>query len=606
MSSLSIMTNMMAINTNRSLKNSSKKSEKASEKLSSGYRINRSADDAAGLSISEKMRGQIRGLDMAQKNVEDGMGLINTMDGGMQEIADILKRQRELTIQGMNDTNTDDDRNKIQLELDQLTNEISAIANGTEFNTRNLLNRVSQDELYQMPGYPQNNILHRASLNMPDPSLVPDPNHWEDFLYPTATKVTENGTEIKTIEDFASFCTEWVEGDYINFDWDFKFNVQPLPPSDITPDLEYSSVLDINGNPVQDRPGYSFPNLYIYPDIKLDAPNGQGSLELKWDHSTGMYNVDSTLAQGFDITINGSKIDTSVSPISPIPASVNGPGDFKICINGSFLNVGDNSDLTANGGLNNHTLDDYFGRDINGNPVPWKINIDNSNTHGNSYTITENEHWRFDGYETYQPSNNPIFVDINGNDLPDGTTYDDPLTWRPKAEIWIPATPVYDRTADYHDVSLKKINSDLDVLKQIYAKDPLYIQAGANTSQSLSVDCYDVRACALGLVDLWGDPIITTYPHDKADKSLNIIDNAIGRINGYRAQEGAQYNRLEHAGSNLGVYSENLTNAESRIRDTDMAKEMIEYTTANILSQAGMAMLTQANQIPKQVLTLLT
>ncbi|MEG1457935.1 MAG: flagellin [Acetivibrio sp.] len=132
--------NMSAMNANRQLGISSGALSKATEKLSSGYKINRAGDNAAGLAISEKMRGQIRGLDQASTNAEDGISLIQTAEGGLQETQNILQRMRELSVQSANDTNTDDDRTQIQNEITQLTQEVDRIANTSEFNTKKLLN----------------------------------------------------------------------------------------------------------------------------------------------------------------------------------------------------------------------------------------------------------------------------------------------------------------------------------------------------------------------------------------------------------------------------------------------------------------------------------
>jgi flagellin len=127
------------MNANRNLGISTGALAKSTEKLSSGYRINRAGDDAAGLAISEKMRGQIRGLDQASKNSEDGISLVQTAEGALQETQSILQRMRELAVQASNDTNTDDDRTQLQNEIDQLTNEVDRIATTSEFNTKKLL-----------------------------------------------------------------------------------------------------------------------------------------------------------------------------------------------------------------------------------------------------------------------------------------------------------------------------------------------------------------------------------------------------------------------------------------------------------------------------------
>jgi flagellin len=131
--------NIAALNTNRQLSVNTTNSEKSLEKLSSGLRINKAGDDAAGLAISEKMRGQIRGLSQATSNAQDGISLIQTAEGALNETHSILQRMRELAVQSANDTNTNSDRSSIQQEIDQLAKEITRVSNTTEFNTKNLL-----------------------------------------------------------------------------------------------------------------------------------------------------------------------------------------------------------------------------------------------------------------------------------------------------------------------------------------------------------------------------------------------------------------------------------------------------------------------------------
>src|SRR5690554_4285853 len=131
--------NIAALNTHRQLTNNTLGASKSLEKLSSGFRINRAGDDAAGLAISEKMRSQIRGLEMAQKNSQDSISLIQTAEGAMNEVHSILQRMRELAVQSVNDTNTESDRQELQKEINQLTSEINRIGNTTEFNEKKLL-----------------------------------------------------------------------------------------------------------------------------------------------------------------------------------------------------------------------------------------------------------------------------------------------------------------------------------------------------------------------------------------------------------------------------------------------------------------------------------
>ena len=142
--------NISALNTYRQLTVNVTASSKSLEKLSSGYRINRAGDDAAGLAISEKMRGQIRGLEMASKNAQDGISLIQTAEGALNETHAILQRMRELAVQSATDTNTDDDRKELQKEVEQLLSEIDRIANNTEFNTKKLLDGSFKDAVFQI------------------------------------------------------------------------------------------------------------------------------------------------------------------------------------------------------------------------------------------------------------------------------------------------------------------------------------------------------------------------------------------------------------------------------------------------------------------------
>lgn len=142
--------NISALNTYRQLSFNNTQTAKNLEKLSSGYRINRAGDDAAGLAISEKMRGQIRGLEMASKNAQDGISLIQTAEGALNETHAILQRMRELAVQGANDTNTSADRDEIQKEIDQLALEIDRIGNTTEFNTQKLLSGGITNTIFQI------------------------------------------------------------------------------------------------------------------------------------------------------------------------------------------------------------------------------------------------------------------------------------------------------------------------------------------------------------------------------------------------------------------------------------------------------------------------
>ena len=174
-----IQHNMASMNANRQLGITQTNLTKSTEKLSSGYRVNRAADDAAGLAISEKMRGQIRGLNQASRNAEDGISLIQTAEGALQETQNIIQRMRELSVQAASDTNTDDDREQIQQEISQLTQEVDRIATSTEYNTMKLLDGTQQGSTLYAVG----NSRIEASFANGSVSLVEDPDQYAYVAY---------------------------------------------------------------------------------------------------------------------------------------------------------------------------------------------------------------------------------------------------------------------------------------------------------------------------------------------------------------------------------------------------------------------------------------
>ena len=390
-----INNNVMAYNTHRQLSITGTNTSKSMEKLSSGLRINRAGDDAAGLAISEKMRAQIRGLDQASRNAQDAISLIQTAEGALSESHSILQRMRELAVQSSTDTNTSVDRGEIQKEMNQLVSELDRIGNNTEFNTKKLLNGDLDVEL--------------------------------------------KGTFTK-----ASYVAS-VKTDDVTFEKDTKYKITQ------TVNYEEESVEDADDG--------------VFKDIKINLKD----------------NADTSLGT---VTFTAKEIEDGVL-------------SKEITLSGS------NKKVTV--GIKNTV----------------------ATTKGNG----------------------------------EGT----------------------ESSADELSVS----------------NDSLSFQIGANQGQDLKISFSDMKASALGVESL---DITST---DKAKSAIATIENAIESVSTERAKFGAYQNRLEHTINNLGTSSENLTAAESRIRDVDMAKEMMEFTKQNILQQAAQAMLAQANQAPQGVLQLL-
>ena len=397
--------NIASLNTYNKLSANNAASAKSLEKLSSGLRINRAGDDAAGLAISEKMRGQIRGLDQGTRNAQDSISLIQTAEGALSETHSILQRMRELAVQSSNDTNTTDDRKQLQGEVSQLKAELDRIGNTTEFNTKKLLDGSAKG----VTGA----VLGNLSLNNNSKVLITSAN--------MATAVGIAGTSSKIDGAYMLVRTAAVSG-VGNLASNFK-------AADYT-------IVDMNG--VQ------------------SASGGAGGVTV----------TNTTIAFGAG-TFGGAMSVTSSS-------------------------------------LGNMAV-------------------------GESITFVFNAH-------------------VNASSTLGGS---------------------------------------------------IMTQIGANTGQTAFISMTDMRSEALGVDAL---DISTKFG---AQTAISTVDVATAKVSSQRSALGAIQNRLEHTINNLGSASENLTAAESRVRDVDMAKEMMSFQKNNILSQAATAMLAQANQQPQGVLQLL-
>jgi flagellin len=422
--------NIAALNTYRQLNSASTAQGKSMEKLSSGLRINRAGDDAAGLAISEKMRGQIRGLDQASANSQDAISLIQTAEGALNETHSILQRQRELATQAANDTNTAEDRKNIQDEMDQLGKEIDRIAETTQFNTKNLLD---------------------GSMDKSTTSQV---------------NITGN--------------TALTEG----------------AGTDVAVTTSLDALTDKDGNSLGIQAGDTIEVSYV--------KNGQ--------------TVTSTFVNDAGIAGGGVADGTSLT-VAELETTDGATDDSNFALT-----------VDANGSLNATAS------------TAGEANA----IHGLTITVK----------------------DASGN-IRTGATN---------------ALSSFSETQQATDV-----HSDGSSTFQI----------GANTGQNINLAIKDMGSSALGVKDL------KVGNQGQANVALKVIDEAIAKVSAERSNLGATQNRLEHTINNLNTSSENLTAAESRIRDVDMAKEMMAQTKNSILSQAAQAMLAQSNQMPQGVLQLL-
>jgi len=452
-----INNNLMALNTYNQMTTNNTNASKSIEKLSSGLRINSAADDAAGLAISEKMRSQIRGLDQASRNAQDGISMIQTAEGALDETEAILQRMRELSVQSSNDTYTAEDREAIQDEINQLTNEIDRISTDTEFNNKSLLDGSLENETQ----------VTNNTANIDNVSVVDDSMDSADYvLTVSGTATTYDGTTGVNNTGIAS-----VDGT----------GTGETAPGEYTLELVATETAD------------QF-------DVYLKDSDGNVLDELK-----------------------SETIDTSVA-------------DDTVDIGGLTVTYANGGAAVAAG-----TSD---------------VTVDMTA----SFTLTENGQTVDSTTVTNTTSNE---IELGGLSF----EIDDTLA---------------DNTA----------NIAVD-------NNAVTFQIGANAGQTTDVTVSDMSSSALNIDEL------DLTSAEGSTSAIDTLDEAIKSVSSERSKLGAMQNRLEHTINNLNTSSENLTAAESRIRDVDMAKEMMEMTKWTTLQQSANAMLAQANQQPEQVLQLL-
>lgn len=462
--------NISALVANGHLRNTNKALDKSLERLSSGYRINRAADDSAGMAISQKMKTQIRGLEQASRNASDGISVIQTAEGALTEVEAMLQRARELSVQAANGTNTPEDREAIQSEIDQLKNEIQRISDDTEFNKKSLLNGDLDRKTHS-----DNTKVKLVSLS--------------DQVNSQQYKITV------TKEGEAASLT--------------AADKPAVPPTGM---VNEGTIL-INGEEVKIKKGESFDEALT--DIKKVCDR----VGIKVD-----YNADKLVFTAKEAGSHRSveiKAEDGLAKELGFPIGNNTGTDAKISLT-TKVNGADK----VNDGFTSTTT--YLAK-------------------GNLVTITDQ-----DGFEM-------------------------------KIEI------------------SKGAQQNANGVANITVLDagPMTLQIGANEGQTVDISVPEVSPKTLGIENL---NVLTV---SGASEGIALLDEAIGMVSAIRAKLGAYQNRMEHAIANLDVSAENLTEALSRIEDVDMAEEMATYTQKNVLAQAGVSMLSQANERPQQVLSLL-
>ncbi len=527
-----IQHNIMAMNAYRNYSNNTSALSKNLEKLSSGYKINRAGDDAAGLAISEKMRAQITGLDVAQKNAKDGISLVQTAEGALTEVHDMLNRMVELADQSANGTYDGTDRTQLQKEVTELKKEINRIADSSNFNGINLL----------------------------DGSMGGSTSVGDDFTSLTTTDVAAvKGVYTATVAGVAAALDkEGAKGSMeLTFSNGQKVTIELERKADsaskgvIGIKVNGKALADINAaaaNPTDDEIATAIRNALIAGEVEGFEAAGGSSASLEFTSSTAGTDGPTLTGASYNIT----KSDGSVASGTLATGTKTAAADAKKAIA--------KAGITEYDGTN---LDD----------AKFTFN-------GKEYVVVKNA----DDAKSLDPS---ITVLI-GDPTADMESIAAQLSKASGVEV------TYDATGNRYLFAA-------DGTSSTSTTGGLTLQIG-DTSDSfnqLNVTIKDCHTSSMGI------DAIDISDQKGAQAAVDVIKAAINYVSDVRGTLGATQNRLDHTINNLSVMEENIQDAESTIRDTDVADEMMAYTKNNILIQSAQAMLAQANQVPQGVLQLL-
>ena len=481
--------NLTAMNSNRMLGITTKSQAKSTEKLSSGYKINRAADDAAGLSISEKMRKQIRGLTQASSNAQDGISAVQTAEGALNEVQDMLQRMNELAVKAANGTQSEDDRRDSQNEIDPRTTEIDRVAETTKFN-----------ETYLLKG---------------------DQNNEKAYTYSYATATGKAAT--------ATMSTD------------------------------------------TSNQGSKITAMTFKATASADEQNEVAKL---------------IRDQGINVQYSSKESTNTGKVVNSATVSLNGTDKYTV------TNTADNN---------------YSIKDAKGNEIAT-FTLDNGNLgeqdKAQAFTAGTETFTASKATAGYKDGDTVKYYDKDGNGIPENalSKYFSSTTnaaGTVSSTVKADAPLVYDALGNKIDAAVADISAKQDLTGALTLT--LHVGADATSNNQISVNLDAMSAKGLGVNGLKVDGTDDT----NAKGSIETIKEAIQKVSTQRSALGAVQNRLEHTISNLDNVVENTTSAESQIRDTDMATEMVKYSNNNILAQAGQAMLAQSNQSNQGVLSLL-
>ena len=658
--------NLIAMNAQRQFNIVDTKQSKATEKLSSGYKINRAADDAAGLSISEKMRRQIRGLHQAADNIQEGIGYVQTADGALNEAQEILQRMNELAVKSANGTYTEEDRQFVDEEVQQLKEELDRIFETTTFNERRIWEVTGTPKVL---GYEKK----QAVTSTTSSASIQVNNANYDVL-------ATSSSDYKIKADAQGISVEWTAYNNTTYetekvDWDtlkennYSFNMgdyfrtsdtdlfeggKPVFNKKISfTVLDEATVQDIcdslNGVTM-----YSLVSAYM--DGRFEDGNGaekSGAVSVRLE-SINYEAAYASRANGTDGRDFDAADDTFFEPqggngtanLTAFP-SVNSVDDAKASTDGwtftfqidginglvkaqstqikyasSDKMTTDNENLwwhwerytvggvqkqyqrTTERPINGGTLGNVM-EALTGGRKSDTPGLLNENNHGVAETggyidiyfdLTSDNSFSYEGKSSNDVGSFVLRIAVDGNDT-EQTVLDkinDSLNSATVLDFY--STSGSSDSASIGSMSARTHKIDVPIMGGACE---FFVQAGTEANQHIDIVYDSLSLMELGLVDT---NVLTV---DACDNAIDDIKEAIRTVSKQRSDFGAYQNRLEHAYKSNKNVEENTTAAESRIRDTDMAKTMVEYSNNNILLQAGQAMMAQANQSQQGILNLL-
>ena len=583
-----VKNNMSALSTLNTLNKNSSALSKSLQKVSSGMKINSAADDASGYAISERMRVQIRSLDQANQNTQNGSSMMKVAEGAVSSTVDILKTLKEKAVNAANDSNTDSDRQTIQKELDQSIDQINDNANVT-FNGKYLIDGSKNSK-----GNATYTVLTNQSLGTETTA---------------ATKLTDlnarSGDSLEIVD------TDKVTVSYVQAGKTYSttFSAKDATLQDIfsnAEDIDSSSRIfaDATNESVIKSAGIADA---AAAQAKMDVADAAayGAAGENWDNKSG----------GTGKTFSDKMVDALAISIAKYNAAANDEDKIDTSAFGDLVTIdatAANSTVKAN-----MTEDEMLklASALKSDANYSKLAADTTNGANakagvDAYDAYVTDKQTYNNVHTALVDSSTVGIDAAGDKVTTASGEKGISITANKAGIGGQISGLNISITDSKGNVKKSANAALDAFSETVRAqnesedNAINLQVGAAANQSIKVGLTDMRAEALGLKGADGTTLnISTQT--KANAAINVLDNAIAKALDQQTTIGAVESRLDYTSSNLTTASENVQSSESTIRDADMAKEMMNYTKNNVLMQAAQSMLAQANQSSSNALSLL-